>query len=246
MDRHVIDQWSLSHLLWGWVLGIVVAPRTAGQWPWLFGLLFACGWELWENVIEVALGTYAADEYGGDSVVNSLVDIIPTVVGVVWGMRSKPIWHYNVPSYWPHAMPVWFIGEAWACWHGVGIHSCYLGCRGCVCDLRSDPWRCGQSYALRVALLLGSRRGVRSVWTAPKTVAAPPLRPPSRFTSALTDALLSSIVATRDAIDRHIFGVREDDFGDDEPYRAGEAEGVPCPECTPSADECRSEKEKSS
>ena len=136
MDQHVLDQWSISHAVWGFVLGYLsMAPKRIAAWK--LGLLFVI-WELWENVIEVAFSTYAPGQYHGDSLVISVFDMIPSMSGVWMGR------HY------PRAWPVFLLAEIVATRMGFGIHSIFLGHQGSICDLRVDPAGCGPAYVLRV------------------------------------------------------------------------------------------------
>ena len=138
MDCHVFDQWSVSHVIWGFVLGrVCMAPSRVAAWK--IGLLFVF-WELWENVIEVAFSAYAPGEYYGDSLVNSVFDMIPSMSGVWLGR--------HVPQAWPAIA----LAEAWATSAGFGIHSVFLGHQGSICDLRVDPVGCGQTYAFKLML----------------------------------------------------------------------------------------------
>ena len=139
MDCHVFDQWSVSHAVWGFLLGALcmAPPRIAA---WKIGMIFVF-WELWENVIEVAFNAYAPGEYYGDSLVNSVFDMIPSMSGVWLGR--------HVPQAWPAIA----LAEAWATSAGFGIHSVFLGHQGSICDLRVDPVGCGQTYVLKLVLL---------------------------------------------------------------------------------------------
>ena len=139
MDQHVFDQWSVSHAVWGFVLGrLCMAPERVAAWK--IGLLFVL-WELWENVIEVAFSTYAPGQYHGDSLVNSVFDMLPSMWGV-WLGRHKP-----------HFWPLVVLAEAWATSAGFGIHSIFLGHQGSICDVRVDPVGCGQAYVLRLVVV---------------------------------------------------------------------------------------------
>ena len=152
MDQHIFDQWSVSHAVWGFMLGrFCMAPKHIAAWK--IGLLFVF-WELWENVIEVAFSTYAPGEYHGDSFINSLFDMIPSMAGVWVGRHAPQLW------------PAVVAAEAWATSAGFGIHSIFLGHQGSICDVRIDPVGCGQAYILRLVLfpilfLMVAKRGWR-------------------------------------------------------------------------------------
>ena len=77
MDQHVFDQWSVSHLVWGFTIGFLSsAPGAVAAWK--IGIFFVL-WELWENVIEVAFSAYAPGEYHGDSLINSIFDMLASL-----------------------------------------------------------------------------------------------------------------------------------------------------------------------
>ena len=129
MDQHIFDQWSVSHAIWGFVLGWAYTAPVAA---WRVGLLFVL-WELWENVVEVAFSTYAPGEYHGDSFVNSVFDMVPSVTGVLLGRHA------------PRAWPLVALAELIATRHGFGVHSVFLGHQGSICDLRTEPLECGKA-----------------------------------------------------------------------------------------------------
>ena len=129
MDQHIFDQWSVSHAIWGFVLGWAYTAPVAA---WRVGLLFVL-WELWENVVEVAFSTYSPGEYHGDSFVNSFFDMVPSVTGVLLGRHA------------PRAWPLVALAELIATRHGFGVHSVFLGHQGSICDLRTEPLECGKA-----------------------------------------------------------------------------------------------------
>jgi len=138
MDQHVFDQWSISHLIWGFALGRVCqAPAHIPAWK--IGMLFVL-WEIWENVVETAFSTYAPGEYHGDSLVNSLMDMLPSMLGVWLGR--------DVPQSWP----VILLAELWATLQGFGVHSVFLGHQGSICDVRTDAVTCGRAYVTRLVV----------------------------------------------------------------------------------------------
>lgn len=153
MDCHILDQWSVAHILWGFILGsVTTAPRSVAAWK--IGLLFVL-WELWENVIEVAFSTYAPGQYEGDSLINSIFDMIPSMSGVYLGRHHFHLW------------PLLLLVEAGATRMGFGIHSVYLGHQGSICDVRVDPVGCSQSYAIRLVAGPLIYRGLDTlVWRA--------------------------------------------------------------------------------
>ena len=153
MDQHIFDQWTCSHCVWGFVLGIVSsAPKAFSAWK--LSLLFVL-WELWENVIEVAFSTYAPGQYHGDSLVNSVFDMLPSMTGVWLGRHMPQVW------------PVILLAEMGAVAMGFGIHSCFLGHQGSICDVRIDPLECSKAYITRLVLGPIVFRAVEgSIWRA--------------------------------------------------------------------------------
>ena len=90
---------------------------------------------------EVAFSTYAPGQYHGDSVVNSVFDMIPSMSGVVLGR--------HIPGIWPAIL----LAEIMATRMGFGIHSVFLGHQGSICDVRTDPAGCGLMYVFKIFLL---------------------------------------------------------------------------------------------
>lgn len=86
-SQHLLDPYSLSHLQHGliffWLL-LWLLPRTKWQTRLVLSTLIEAGWEIVENsefVINRYRDATAALGYEGDSVVNSLGDLLSCVVG---------------------------------------------------------------------------------------------------------------------------------------------------------------------
>jgi hypothetical protein len=86
-SQHLLDPYSLTHVLHGvvlwWALALP-AGRLAGVWRGLIALGLEAGWEVFENSAFV-IDRYrdaAALGYTGDTVVNSLGDMVCCVAGV--------------------------------------------------------------------------------------------------------------------------------------------------------------------
>jgi len=88
-SQHLIDPYSLTHLQHGlvlfWVVGWAV-PKW--KWPWKcwLAITLEAGWELFENskmIIDRYREATAALGYNGDSVINSLGDILCCYAGVL-------------------------------------------------------------------------------------------------------------------------------------------------------------------
>ncbi len=81
-SQHVADPYTFSHILHGvifyWVLKVCV-PRLSAAWCWFIALAVEIGWEVLENsplVINRYRAATAAQGYFGDSIVNSLSDVV--------------------------------------------------------------------------------------------------------------------------------------------------------------------------
>ena len=91
------DWYSLSHIVHGLLFYAVlwlVARRWPVEWRFLAALLVETAWELIENtpfVIDRYRATTAALGYTGDSVINSLSDILMMCVGFL-AARRLPVW----------------------------------------------------------------------------------------------------------------------------------------------------------
>ena len=88
-SQHLLDPYSFTHVLHGflylWLLALI-APRMSGRWQFCIAVILACLWELLENsdfIINRYRTETAALGYQGDTVVNSLGDILCCAVGFV-------------------------------------------------------------------------------------------------------------------------------------------------------------------
>ncbi len=92
-SQHLLDPYSFTHLLHGLVLWAALSPlagRIAAPWRVLAGLGLEAAWEVLENapwVIERYRAGTAAVGYSGDSVMNSLGDIVVCGIGLVLAPR---------------------------------------------------------------------------------------------------------------------------------------------------------------
>jgi hypothetical protein len=86
-SQHLLDPYSLTHVLHGLVLcGIlaVTASRLSLEWRFVVAVLIECGWEIFENsafVISRYRAATASQGYQGDTVANSMGDILSCAVG---------------------------------------------------------------------------------------------------------------------------------------------------------------------
>src|SRR3954466_5844067 len=96
-SQMLADWYSLSHIVHGLLFyaGLwLVARRWPAEWRFVAALLIEASWEVIENtpmVIDRYRETTAALGYTGDSVINSLSDILMMCVGFVLA-RKLPVW----------------------------------------------------------------------------------------------------------------------------------------------------------
>lgn len=86
-SQHLLDPYSFTHVLHGFVFFWLVAwlaPKLAPGWQFWLALLIEAAWEVAENsaaVIDRYRETTIALGYNGDTVINSLADIVLCGVG---------------------------------------------------------------------------------------------------------------------------------------------------------------------
>ena len=96
-SQMLADWYSLSHIVHGLLFyGALwlVARRWPVEWRFLAALLIESAWEVTENtpfVIDRYRATTAALGYSGDSVINSMSDILMMCVGFLLA-RKLPLW----------------------------------------------------------------------------------------------------------------------------------------------------------
>jgi hypothetical protein len=96
-SQMLADWYSLSHIVHGLLFYAalwLVARRWPVEWRFLVALLVESAWEVTENtpmVIDRYRETTAALGYSGDSVINSLSDILMMCFGFVLA-RRLPVW----------------------------------------------------------------------------------------------------------------------------------------------------------
>lgn len=96
-NMQLADWYTPSHLLHGilfyWALWLIL-PRMAIGWRLVIATALECGWELLENtdaVIRHYRDTTVSSDYIGDSVLNSVSDIVAMFLGF-WMARRWPVW----------------------------------------------------------------------------------------------------------------------------------------------------------
>jgi hypothetical protein len=96
-SQMLADWYSLSHVVHGllfYALLWLVARRWPVEWRFLAALVIEAAWEVTENtslVIDRYRATTAALGYTGDSVINSLSDILMMALGFL-AARKLPLW----------------------------------------------------------------------------------------------------------------------------------------------------------
>src|SRR6476469_5020009 len=96
-SQMLADWYSLSHIVHGLLFYAalwLVARRLPAEWRFLIALFIEASWEVIENtpmVIDRYRATTAALGYTGDSVINSLSDILMMALGFLLA-RKLPLW----------------------------------------------------------------------------------------------------------------------------------------------------------
>lgn len=92
-SQHFLDPYSISHILHGiifyWVLGFI--PNITWKQRLLGAFLIEAGWEILENspvIIERYRSVTASLDYFGDSILNSVGDILSCLLGFWIAMKA--------------------------------------------------------------------------------------------------------------------------------------------------------------
>ncbi len=86
-SQHLVDPYSFSHVLHGVLFYGLLAwlfPRLGRDWRFCLATLLECGWELLENsemIIQRYRENTASLGYAGDSIYNSMGDIVSCSIG---------------------------------------------------------------------------------------------------------------------------------------------------------------------
>ncbi len=94
-SQHLIDPYTFTHILHGVVLcGLLYwLPRTVPEWiRYLMAIMLEAGWEILENspvIIERYRAATISKDYFGDSVANSVADILACAVGYGLAYRLR-------------------------------------------------------------------------------------------------------------------------------------------------------------
>jgi hypothetical protein len=104
-SQHFVDPYSVSHFEHGllFFVGLLLLPQVALAWRFVAALGLECAWELLENssfIIDRYRAATISSDYYGDSVINSLSDVIFAGLGflVAWQIakHAKLGW----PAWW--------------------------------------------------------------------------------------------------------------------------------------------------
>jgi hypothetical protein len=92
-SQHFLDPYSFTHVLHGvlffWVIAWLL-PRLKSSWQLILAIMVEAAWEVLENtnfIIERYRNATAALGYNGDTVVNSLGDILCCILGLMIARR---------------------------------------------------------------------------------------------------------------------------------------------------------------
>lgn len=92
-SQHFFDPYSFTHVLHGFLLFWLIAwlvPRLESSWQLTLAIVVEAAWEVFENtnfIIERYRTATAALGYNGDTVINSLGDILCCLVGFMIARR---------------------------------------------------------------------------------------------------------------------------------------------------------------
>jgi hypothetical protein len=112
-SQHLFDPYSFSHIVHGLIFGglawLVARKRPLG-WQFCLALAIECIWEVLENtnfVIARFRGATAAVGYEGDTIANSLGDILSCALGILLARRHGLWWSVTLAVFIETALLLW-------------------------------------------------------------------------------------------------------------------------------------------
>jgi hypothetical protein len=102
-SQHFLDPYSLTHVLHGVIFYWLLRPsegRMGLRWRLVAAVALEIGWELLENshwVIERYRQDTASFDYTGDSIINSLGDVLCTILG--FAIASRVSWKVSLAMF---------------------------------------------------------------------------------------------------------------------------------------------------
>jgi hypothetical protein len=111
-SQNFLDPYSLSHVLHGVIFYWLLRPlanRVPLCWRLVAALAFEIGWEVLENsawVIARYRQDTAAFDYTGDSILNSLGDVLSAIIGFA----------FAAPFSWKASVALFVVFELWMLW----------------------------------------------------------------------------------------------------------------------------------
>ncbi|WP_347312209.1 DUF2585 domain-containing protein [Defluviimonas sp. SAOS-178_SWC] len=118
-SQHLTDWYTPSHIIHGILFYAalrVVAPRMKLGWRLLIATLVEAGWEILENspmIIDRYRAVTISLDYYGDSVINSVFDILAMFAGF-WLARKAPVWVSVAVVIGFEALTTWLIRDGLA------------------------------------------------------------------------------------------------------------------------------------
>ena len=119
VSQQIADWYTPSHIIHGFLFFAalaVLAPRLALEWRFAVAVLVECAWELVENspwIINRYRSETNAQDYAGDTVLNSVCDVLAMGLGF-WLARRLPVWLSIAVVVGFEALTLWLIRDGLA------------------------------------------------------------------------------------------------------------------------------------